>query len=311
MATAKKKSGKNAKKAEPIRLTFDTDAHALMDEHCTASPRNEVCGVLVGFTGTDGHGRWTRVVAVIEGRHAREDQMSVTFTHETWDVIHAQLARRNDKARVVGWYHTHPDFGIFYSAPDVFVHRNFFGLDGQIGVVIDPVRGERGVFANAGGGIQTLGRYEVARMNKLGHLVKCSYALDALRETRMEARAAADDGDRSATGQGGEVIADARSRTQFSQSSLDSIEASLAQLQRQAGINFKLALFGLFLTMLTAFAVGILVGRDIGLIGSPRREIYLDVSPRLNNAIPSVHTTDHTQQNLKSDPARTQPGANP
>jgi hypothetical protein len=126
----------------------------------------------------------------------------------------------------------------------------------------------------------------------------------------MEARAAADDGDRSTTGHGGEVIADARSRTQFSQSSLDSIEASLAQLQRQAGINFKLAVFGLCLTTLTAFAVGILVGRDIGLIGSPRREI-LDVSPRINNAIPSLHSTDHTQQNLKSDPARTQPGANP
>lgn len=196
-----------------LALVIDPDAHRALDAHCGANPRNEVCGVLVGFTGEDDGRRWTRVVAIIEGKHAREEQMSVTFTHETWDAVHDALAKRTDKARVVGWYHTHPDFGVFYSAPDVFVHRNFFNLEGQVGIVVDPVRDERGVFASTAQGIVTLARYEVARQNARGHLVDCRYADDPLRDDMPEARAAASTGDAG-----------------LMRSNLDSIEARIAEL---------------------------------------------------------------------------------
>ena len=49
-------------------------------------------------------------------------------------------------ARIVGWYHTHPDFGIFLSDYDVFIHQHFFSGPGQIALVIDPVRKLEGVF---------------------------------------------------------------------------------------------------------------------------------------------------------------------
>ena len=151
------KHGRAAPRSEALSLVIDPDAHRALDAHCGANPRNEVCGVLVGFTGEENGRRWTRIVAIIEGKHAREEQMSVTFTHETWDAVHEALSRRTDKARVVGWYHTHPDFGIFYSAPDVFVHRNFF--------------------------------------NARGHLVDCRYTEEPLRDDMPEARAAASTGD--------------------------------------------------------------------------------------------------------------------
>ena len=252
--------------SEPLRLVFDTDAHRAMDEHCSAAPRNEVCGILVGFTGEDASGRWTRVVSIIRGVHAREDQMSVTFTHETWDAVHAELAKRDDKARVIGWYHSHPDFGIFYSAPDRFVHRNFFGLEGQVGVVVDPVRQERGVFANTNRGLITLARYEVARQNKQGHLVDCKYVDEPLRDAMPEARAAAEQGGGSGD---------------FARSSLDSIEANLARIERQQEVMFKIMCVGLPVLLLLAALAGMFIGRRGAALEIPQSALDPSRSPMI------------------------------
>jgi hypothetical protein len=47
----------------------------------------------------------------------------------------------------VGWYHSHPSFGIFLSEHDLFIHRNFFSGPAQIAVVVDPINCTEGVFA--------------------------------------------------------------------------------------------------------------------------------------------------------------------
>jgi hypothetical protein len=48
---------------------------------------------------------------------------------------------------IVGWYHTHPDFGIFLSDRDRFIQEHFFSGPGQFAHVIDPIRKIEGVFA--------------------------------------------------------------------------------------------------------------------------------------------------------------------
>ena len=52
----------------------------------------------------------------------------------------------NESAVMVGWYHTHPGFGIFLSAYDMFIQRNFFSNPWQIAMVVDPRRQELGFF---------------------------------------------------------------------------------------------------------------------------------------------------------------------
>lgn len=221
-----------------LALTFDTDAHRALDEHCARDQRCEVCGILVGFCGKSDGQLWTRVVAVIEGKHAREEQMSVTFTHETWDVVHEALGARRDGARVVGWYHTHPDFGVFFSSHDAFVHRNFFGTDAQVGVVVDPVRKQRGVFVSRAGRILTLDRYEVARTNASGHRVSCEYIAEPLREPVPEAMAAGS------------------SET----SRLDAIEANIAVIGEQSRTILRI----LYLLVPTAALLGLVFGYLLG-----------------------------------------------
>jgi hypothetical protein len=47
---------------------------------------------------------------------------------------------------IVGWYHSHPDFGIFLSDRDRFIQEHFFSGAGQVAYVVDPVRKAEGLF---------------------------------------------------------------------------------------------------------------------------------------------------------------------
>ena len=86
------------------------------------------------------------IKAVIEARDTRAQRSSVTFTHQSWQYINEVQERLFPDLKVVGWFHTHPGFGIFLSEYDRFIHRNFFNLAGQVAFVIDPVAEERGMF---------------------------------------------------------------------------------------------------------------------------------------------------------------------
>jgi hypothetical protein len=67
---------------------------------------------------------------------------------------------------MVGWYHTHPGWGVFLSGPDSFICRNFFNRPLDLALVIDPCRQDRGFFQWTGGrrpqAKQTGGFYLVA-----------------------------------------------------------------------------------------------------------------------------------------------------
>jgi proteasome lid subunit RPN8/RPN11 len=40
---------------------------------------------------------------------------------------------------VVGWYHSHPDLGVFFSGTDRRTQRAFFNQPHCIGLVVDPI----------------------------------------------------------------------------------------------------------------------------------------------------------------------------
>ena len=63
----------------------------------------------------------------------------------------------------MGWYHTHPNFGIFLSHHDLFIHHNFFAQPLQVAYVVDPINQTRGFFQWRDGGMtQVAGYYLVA-----------------------------------------------------------------------------------------------------------------------------------------------------
>jgi proteasome lid subunit RPN8/RPN11 len=106
----------------------------------------EVCGVFVGDVREMDGKQVTFATAVIEGKGATHQAGAVTFTADTWTYIQQTMDEQFEDQRIIGWYHTHPDFGIFLSEMDLFIHEQFFNLEWQIAYVYDPIRDEDGLF---------------------------------------------------------------------------------------------------------------------------------------------------------------------
>jgi proteasome lid subunit RPN8/RPN11 len=112
-------------------------------DHVFSSLEAEVGGVLIGHLREDGSPLVTDIIAALEAEGARS---RVTFTHEAWSTIHSTLDHDHPGEEILGWYHSHPGFGIFLSEHDLFIHRNFFGRPEQIAIVVDPHAGSEGLF---------------------------------------------------------------------------------------------------------------------------------------------------------------------
>ena len=130
-----------------VRRSVLNDVHA----HAHSSLKAEICGVLVGDVVRDDHGPFVYVDASIRGEFASSQFAGVTFTAETWTYMQGILDKQHPGRRIVGWYHSHPDFGIFLSEMDLFIHRHFFNLAWQVALVYDPIRSEEGMFIWRGG----------------------------------------------------------------------------------------------------------------------------------------------------------------
>lgn len=130
-----------------FRLYLAPDARQGMRQHAREDTSVEICGVIVGLWKRDEDGPFAEATDFIRCRSADSKFAEVTFTHESWAQINGEMDSKFADQRILGWYHSHPDFGIFLSDRDVFIHENFFSAPGQIAYVIDPVRDLEGAFA--------------------------------------------------------------------------------------------------------------------------------------------------------------------
>jgi proteasome lid subunit RPN8/RPN11 len=122
---------------------------SVLDEihlHGQGSSDIEVCGVLIGTCHRDHQGPYLLIEHCIRGNGALTKSTNVTFTAETWAHIQTVMDRDFAEKKMVGWYHTHPGFGIFLSDMDVFICDNFFNLPWQVAFVYDPLGGDEGNF---------------------------------------------------------------------------------------------------------------------------------------------------------------------
>jgi proteasome lid subunit RPN8/RPN11 len=134
---------KRLKKDVPeIDLRMSCEAARRIRQHGRSSSKAEICGVVVGSE-EDGI---TTVEASIPGANAVEGGTHVTFTQDTWEHIYRIKDRDYPQARIVGWYHSHPGFGVFLSDHDTFIHKNFFSSPRQVAWVYDPHSDEEGCF---------------------------------------------------------------------------------------------------------------------------------------------------------------------
>jgi proteasome lid subunit RPN8/RPN11 len=162
----KRRADENSKKtggvaAEP-KVEIDSEVTRRIRQHARAHSKTEVCGVLIGES-TDAT---VDIRASIEALNAAQAGTHVTFTQDAWEEIYRVKDELYPDERIVGWYHSHPGFGVFLSEHDLFIQQNFFSSPGQVAWVYDPHTDEEGCFGWVGGEIHRLS--SLAMMDRNG-----------------------------------------------------------------------------------------------------------------------------------------------
>jgi len=139
-------------------------AESVLEEvrrHGRQDTSREQGGILIGTVASSQDKIYVNVEAVIAAPQTRAKRTSVTFTHDSWTHINQVKDSDYPNQDIVGWYHTHPGFGIFLSDYDTFIHRNFFPAAWQVALVLDPLSGESGFFVWKGNEIIPRKQYNV------------------------------------------------------------------------------------------------------------------------------------------------------
>ena len=114
--------------------------------HSISNLRSELGGVLLGRAYRTGKRLLVVVKAAIPAVSQDRGPVHFTFSADSWTQIHRDKAEQYPDLDIVGWFHTHPALGVFYSSDDVVVHSAAFTLPWHVGLVVDPIRNEASFF---------------------------------------------------------------------------------------------------------------------------------------------------------------------
>src|SRR5437868_753514 len=224
----------------PLRASFSKDAYAAVVGHAKESLDKEICGVLAGKVCEDEDGSFILVEAAIRGAAAKQANTHVTFTQETWNLIHKTMDQDYPKLSIVGWYHSHPGFGVEFSDMDLFIQKNFFRSPTQVGMVTDPLGGDVAMIVETAGGVEYINKFWVD-----GREHRC----------KVPAR----EMDSTASGEGGATVSSGALEKR-----IESLETRMGQLI-QASDDLRAWFYRIILTvaMVIAFMVVLSIGWSI------------------------------------------------
>jgi proteasome lid subunit RPN8/RPN11 len=134
--------------AAPLVLIAERVAQEMVS-HLRSSPE-EMGGLLVGhayalpIAPRHGFGHLVAVDAHVPSERFDSSAISLRMDTQLWQ----RAAPLLDAGRsVVGWYHSHPGLGAFFSGTDRATQRGFFRQPYSLGLVVDPVRAELACYA--------------------------------------------------------------------------------------------------------------------------------------------------------------------
>lgn len=151
-----------------LPIFLDHQAARLIERHAQGDPKVELGGVLLGKECVDevSGEPFVRITQSLPAKHYASTQASFTYTHDSWEEITRERDQRFPDLDLVGWYHTHPGFGIFLSHHDQFIHRHFFSQPLQVAYVVDPVQTTRGFFQWRDGELVQVGGFYLCAPRK-------------------------------------------------------------------------------------------------------------------------------------------------
>ncbi len=131
---------------DDLKVYIHQDVFKKLESYASSDLEHELGSILLGRH-MQSMGKTHVVISnFIEAKYTDASASTLTFTHESWDYIHAQHEEKYPDLFILGWQHTHPGYGIFLSNYDMFIQENFFNLPFQVAYVIDPKQESRGFF---------------------------------------------------------------------------------------------------------------------------------------------------------------------
>ena len=130
-----------------VMLIAHLHVYTTIHENAIASMPNETGGFLLGQVAFDSRKQlWhLEVDEAVPVEPLTQDPVHFTFSWR--DVDRVRSYRETSQKALLGWYHTHPDLGIFLSETDLEkTHRVLFAEPFQVALVYDPVRHRAGYF---------------------------------------------------------------------------------------------------------------------------------------------------------------------
>jgi proteasome lid subunit RPN8/RPN11 len=188
--------------SKSIKVKIKTQPSVVMEaevarkirQHARTSMKTEVCGVLLGSAEQDR----TVIEACIAGINAAQGGAHVTFTQDTWEHIYKIKDQQFPDSKIVGWYHSHPGFGVFLSEHDLFIQENFFSSPQQVAWVYDPHTDEEGCFGWVGGATEKLSsmRFGYSQNVEITGSATGDYEEDSDADAGLQVKVRSDDPDR-------------------------------------------------------------------------------------------------------------------
>lgn len=130
----------------------ELDAHIHWKIQARINQR-EQGGMMVGEVFRDSEtGRIYGIVRHLIPSENAGDATYLQFTHEDWGrmlrIYEERFPQREaeERLRIIGWYHTHPNMPTHMSQIDKRTHSSFWGKEWQFSVILNPQRGSWEVF---------------------------------------------------------------------------------------------------------------------------------------------------------------------
>lgn len=132
----------------PLEIFLTQSAYVRMCAHAGSDLDNEVGGWMAGRNCVDAMSGIPFIVidTILPAVYTEQGAAHLTFTGDTQVALHNHLEENFPEKVFLGWYHTHPRMGVFFSQWDAWLHQNFFPKQWQVALVIEPHQSIGGFF---------------------------------------------------------------------------------------------------------------------------------------------------------------------
>lgn len=146
---------------DDVKIYINQYAYKEIEKFSKKDTSRECGGILIGDYVEINSKKHVIISSFIEAKYTDASASTLTFTHETWNYIHDEQDKLYPDKRIVGWQHTHPNYGIFLSNYDIFIQENFFDFPWQIAYVVDPIAKTRGFFQWKGDKVERINGFYI------------------------------------------------------------------------------------------------------------------------------------------------------